>query len=74
MNNNEILLSIMRKELQPIFCRQDLVKYVGGIFKPKTLKNMDSKGTGPGIAVRVGKKIAYEKESFIDWFRKYIKN
>jgi hypothetical protein len=74
MNNSDILVYIMSRELPPIFCRQDLDKYIGGIFKPKTLKNMDSKGTGPGVAIRVGKKVAYEKNSFIDWFRKFILN
>jgi hypothetical protein len=74
MNNQELLLSAMRNELPPVFCRQDVIKYCGGIFKPKTLKNMDGKGRGPDVKVRVGKKVAYERDSFIRWFGKFIKN
>jgi hypothetical protein len=57
-----------------MFTRQEIAKYLGGILTARTLKNIDSQGRGPEVGQRVGKKFAYEKYSFIEWFKNYILN
>jgi len=43
----------------------------GGLFHRKTLGNIDVRGEGPQVRVRIGKKVAYERDSFIQWLRDY---
>lgn len=59
--------------LPPLFDRETAAKCLGGIISPKTLANLDSLGKGPKYAMRIGKKIAYEKVSFLEWIKSRIK-
>jgi hypothetical protein len=72
MNSTEILLSKLYSELPPLFTRQEIARNLGGVLTAKTLKNIDSKGRGPEVGQRLGKKFVYEKDSFIRWFKNYI--
>jgi len=59
----------LRNLLPPIFSRETASKMIGGIFTPRTLSNFDAAGRGPKKKVRIGKRVAYEKEDFLDWLQ-----
>lgn len=69
---NDLFISL-ENCLPPLFDRETASKSLGGIITPKTLANLDSLGKGPRYAMRIGKKVAYEKESFLDWLKSRIK-
>lgn len=51
----------------PLVARSEVSRFSGGILNSKTLANHDSDGTGPAGRVKIGRKIAYEKNSLISW-------
>ncbi|MDR0571409.1 MAG: hypothetical protein LBG48_01000 [Rickettsiales bacterium] len=61
----------LNKELPAYFSRQEASKYIGGLFRANTLRNLDSQGKGPTVKLRVGRKILYERKNFIDWLINY---
>lgn len=68
MNVYEIdLLEKLKEQLPPIFSRETASKMLGGIFSPKTLSNFDAAKKGPPKRIKFGKKVAYEKNDFIEW-------
>jgi hypothetical protein len=70
MNKCDIFDSLS-KTLPPVFSRQEASRYLGGLFHAHTLKNLDSRGLGPEFKKRIGRKIMYERDSFIDWLINY---
>ncbi len=50
-----------------VVAREKVEILTGGIINPRTLANLDSKGEGPPGRVRVGRKIAYPVNQFIEW-------
>ena len=62
----------LEKELPPVFTRDVASKGMGGLLTPKTMSNADALGTGPSVRVRLGKKIAYERASFMHWLRQRL--
>ena len=71
LENNECLFSKLRQSLPPIFSREEAAKHLGGIFRAATLRNIDMRGEGPKLRAKIGKKIAYERDDFIDWLQRY---
>jgi len=70
------MMSIVEKiseALPPIFTRSVAVSNLGGLLGAKTLANIDNRGEGPKSRVRVGKKVLYERDAFIDWLKRYYK-
>lgn len=59
----------LERALPPVFSRQEAAKLLGGLITAPGLANLDSKGEGPTIRVRIGKYTGYEKISFIGWLR-----
>lgn len=59
----------LRKLLPPIFTRETASKMIGGIFSPRTLSNFDAAGRGPRRKIKIGKRVAYEKEDFLEWLQ-----
>lgn len=57
-----------RATLPPFFKRTQVEALTGGILNAKTLANLDSQGLGPE-RFRVGRLVAYEKESFLLWLQ-----
>lgn len=51
----------------PIVARDQIHQFTGGLYKPKHLANLDSKGQGPDERIRIGRKIAYTVESLVRW-------
>jgi hypothetical protein len=54
-----------------LIARQEASRLLGGLFTPESLRNLDSINKGPQVKIRFGKKIAYEKNSFIHWLKNY---
>ena len=51
----------------PFVERQQVAKFSGGILHPRTMSNLDSRGTGCPGRIRIGKKVAYPIDSLIKW-------
>jgi len=69
----ESIFTKIGQSLPPVFTRDVAVKSLGGLIQAKTLSNIDNKGEGPTSKVRIGKKVLYEREDFIDWLKRYNK-
>jgi hypothetical protein len=54
-------------ELPALFTRRTAEKALGGLLAAGTLANLDSAGTGFPVKVRLGKRVGYERETFISW-------
>lgn len=59
-------LEALRTSLPATFSRQEAARHLKGIYSAGGLANLDSEGRGPG-GVRLGRIVAYEKESFLAW-------
>jgi hypothetical protein len=57
-----------------IFSRQAASQLIGNIISSGTFRNLDSKKQGPSKKIIIGKKVCYEKKSFIDWLKNYNSN
>lgn len=51
----------------PFVARSEVPRFSGGLLNSKTMANHDSLGTGPGGRLKIGRKVAYEKNSLIAW-------
>lgn len=69
MKNEHPLISSLRESLPAIFTREEAARQLGGLLCAKTLANMDAHGIGPTVKQRIGKKVAYERESFLSWLQ-----
>ncbi len=59
----------LERELPPVFTRKVASNVIGGILSVKTLSNLDSLGKGVKGAVRIGNKVCYKREAFIEWLK-----
>lgn len=66
------LIENLREELPPMFSRKEVCERLGGMITPASFANMDCSGDGPPIKVMFSNKVAYERDSFLDWFQKQI--
>ena len=71
MITTDIFFTNLKSALPPVFTREEAAKHLGGLLSAKTLNNIDYKGEGPEVRVRVGKKIGYGSETFVRWLREY---
>lgn len=60
-------LQTIKNNLPPVFTRQTASKVIGGLMSAKTFSNLDAKGEGPQVKVKIGSKVGYERESFVRW-------
>ena len=60
------LLEQLKEEMPAIVFRHQISHYG---FSPRTMANLDSKGQGPVERIRIGRKIAYGRDSLIEWMR-----
>ena len=74
MFGDEIFLDQLRKELPPVFTREFASEKIGRIFSAKSMSNADALGIGPSVKVRIGKKVGYERDSFLQWLRGKMKH
>ena len=71
MTQREPFFQKLAQTLPPVFTREEAARHLGGLFRAKTLRNIDVRGEGPSLRVKIGKKVAYERDSFLDWLRHY---
>ena len=50
-----------------IVARQEVSRFTGGLFTPKTMANLDSLGEGPKRKVRYKRKVGYPKKELVTW-------
>lgn len=67
MKKEHPVISSLRDSLPAIYTRDEAARRLGDLLSAKTLANMDAHGTGPTLKQRIGKKVAYERESFLTW-------
>lgn len=67
------LIDNLRKELPPVFTRKVAEKTLGGLISAKTLSNCDSLGTGVNSRVRIGFKVGYQREPFLEWISERLR-
>ena len=68
----EDLLENLRKELPPVFTRSAVPRLLGGCIASGTLANCDCAKEGPDGSFRMGRKICYRREPFLEWFGKQL--
>jgi hypothetical protein len=71
MVNSELVFNL-KENLPPLFTRKEACQHLGGLFKPNTLKNIDYQGLGPKCKQRVGRKVLYTRDNFIEWLNNYV--
>lgn len=59
----------LRNNLPKFFTRQTISREFGGMLSPKTLAALDSNNQGPEVRVAIGKRVGYERESFLRWLK-----
>jgi hypothetical protein len=60
--------SLLAKKWPSSFvARQEVEKFTGGMVSVKYLANLDCQGLGPKGRIKVGRKIAYSVDSFVEW-------
>jgi hypothetical protein len=59
--------AMMEKWPSPFVARSEVGKFTGGIVSPGYLANLDCKGEGPRGRLRIGRKIAYPVNEFVQW-------
>ena len=70
---NVIFFKEVEKTLPPVFSREYASKVIGGLLSAKTMSNEDSLGKGPSKKVKVGNKIGYTREAFMEWLRTKVR-
>ena len=59
--------SALEKALPPVFTRKTASEVIGGLISAKTMSNADALGRGPRERVRVGNRVGYTRDSFLEW-------
>lgn len=72
MQNLSSPLETLRDSLPPIIPRTRVGELTGGAIAAQTLANLDSQGKGPAGAFLLGRKLCYERESFLAWLEARI--
>lgn len=52
----------------PIVAREEIGRFTGGAYRPRTLANLDSLGQGPP-RIRIGRKVCYPIPGLINWLK-----
>lgn len=66
------IIGSLKATLPPVFSREEAARQLGGLICAKTLSNLDALGKGPSVKLRVGKKVAYERDNFLKWLNSQI--
>lgn len=71
MKEEKNIIEQLEAKLPAAFGRSAIENLLPGIISSKTLANLDSAGTGPPY-YKLGRKVFYEKESFLKWFMQRV--
>lgn len=69
----DTFFSHLSEQLPPVFDRKTISNKLGSILSVKTLSNADSNGTGPKIKIKLGKRVVYERDDFIEWLKTKVR-
>ncbi len=69
----QTIIEKLEETLPVVFGRTEVEKLLPGIINSKTLANLDSAGTGPATYYKQGRKVFYERETFLEWLGKRVK-
>lgn len=61
------LLAKYRDLLPPMFAREAVEQLLPGIISASRLNNLDCEGKGPKGAMRIGRKVVYDRDRFLEW-------
>jgi hypothetical protein len=61
------ILSSMRESCPLLVTRVEAQRLTGGLVKARTLANLDCLGKGPSVKVKMGRIVAYSRDSFLEW-------
>jgi hypothetical protein len=67
--NDDRFFAVIEKELPPVFSRQVASEKIGRLVSVKTMANLDALNQGPSVKVKLGKKVGYERASFMEWLK-----
>lgn len=67
MKKEHPLINSLRDNFPAVFSRDVAAKHLGGLLSAKTLANYDARGVGPRVKERIGKKVLYQREDFLEW-------
>lgn len=73
MSNFENLIKSLEEALPPVFARCKLTELTGHLINTRTITNRMSRGDGPP-GIKIGKKVGFSRDEFINWLRTQIKN
>ena len=64
---NQAIKQMVERWPSSLVARAEVRKFSGGIISGRYLANMDSAGTGPPGAFRLGGKVAYPADRLAEW-------
>ena len=64
----------LAQSLPPVFSRQVASQAIGGLISAKTMSNEDALGCGPSVKMTIGNRVAYERDSFLEWLRRKVRS
>lgn len=73
MSNSKEIIDALYRSMPPVFTRKKACEFLGGLFEPETLANLD-RGDNSIPKHRLGRKIVYRKEDFLMWLDRFISN
>lgn len=53
-----------------LVARSEVGRFTGGVVSPRYCANLDSLGLGCKERIRIGRKVAYPVEAFVDWLKR----
>lgn len=67
MKKENPVITSLRDSLPAVFTREEAAKNLGCLLSAKTLANYDAQGLGPWVKQRIGKKVVYDRKTFLAW-------
>lgn len=67
------LFDMWQQELPPVIAREKIGDFLGGLVKPSSMNVFACSGNAPEEAYRIGRKIAYKRDSLLLWLLKTYK-
>ena len=67
------ILSSIREACPLLVTRMEAQRITGNLVKSRTLANLDCLGKGPAVKIKLGRKVAYSRDSFLDWLSKQLR-
>ena len=69
---SEQFFTALEQSLPEVFSRRTASNAIGNLISTKTLANLDAMGRGPRVKLNIGRRVAYEKQSFLQWLRERV--